>query len=159
PRLDGRGEGAAPATLPGRGAAVAHFSSHARTVLVVDDCAEVRALVGEILAAAAQDVIEAADGRRALELVRAVELDLAILDVSMPGTDGWETAGRVRASSQVPILFLTARVEDVVRRRAELFGAAGFMTKPFARRDLLDAVGWMWDAWDARADDAPIRVA
>jgi two-component system OmpR family response regulator len=128
-------------------------------VLVVDDYADVRALVGEILAGAGHDVIEAGDGRRAVELVRAVDIDLVILDVSMPGMDGWETAGRMRASSQVPILFLSARVEDAVVRRTERFGAAEFMAKPFARRDLLDAVAWMWDAWDARADDAPIRVA
>jgi two-component system, OmpR family, response regulator len=90
--------------------------------------------------------------------VRAVDIDLAILDISMPGMDGWETAGRIRACSQVPILFLSARVEDGVRRRTELYGAAEFMAKPFARRELLDAVAWMWDAWDARADDAQSRM-
>jgi CheY-like chemotaxis protein len=129
---------------------------HPRTVLVVDDYEDVRALVGEILAGAGHDVLEAADGQRALELARAVDLDLAILDLSMPGMDGWETASRIRAFSAVPVLFLSACVEEGVRRQTERFGAAGFMAKPFGRRELLGAVAAICDA---PANGASSRVA
>src|SRR5262245_48719294 len=105
-----------------------------RRILVVDDEASVRMICRFNLAAAGVDVREAADGDEALEAVRADPPDLVLLDVMMPTRDGWEVAEELRRDPRtrdIPVVFLTARVDHADRKRAYDLGAAGYIAKPF----------------------------
>jgi len=126
-------------------------------VLVVDDDPDIRGLVRELLERAGHDVIEAPDGNEGLRLFYGEQPDLVILDVSMPGLDGWGTLERIRELSDVPVLMLTARAEELDKVRGLRAGADDYVTKPFGRQELLARV-------DAqlrrnRAEDAPDTYA
>jgi len=106
-------------------------------ILVVEDDRETRALIAKYLRTNACNVATAADGR---EMVRAMtdhRVDLLILDVMLPGEDGLSLCRKVRAESQVPIIMLTARGEDVDRIVGLEMGADDYMPKPFNPRELL----------------------
>ena len=87
-------------------------------VLVVDDEADIRELVRELLGRAGYDVLEAPNGSEALRVFYAQQPDFVILDVQMPVLDGWETLARIREVSDVPVLMLTARAEELDKVRA-----------------------------------------
>lgn len=78
-------------------------------MLILDDEPDVRSLLVDLLARGGYAVMSAPDGREALRALYAVRPDLVILDVRMPGMDGWETLERIRELSGVPVLMLTAR--------------------------------------------------
>jgi two-component system OmpR family response regulator len=106
-------------------------------ILVVEDDRETRTLIAKYLRTNACNVATAADGR---EMVRAMtdhRVDLLILDVMLPGEDGLSLCRKVRAESQVPIIMLTARGEDVDRIVGLEMGADDYMPKPFNPRELL----------------------
>jgi two-component system OmpR family response regulator len=106
-------------------------------ILVVEDDRETRTLFAKYLRTNACNVATAADGR---EMVRAMtdhRVDLLILDVMLPGEDGLSLCRKVRAESQVPIIMLTARGEDVDRIVGLEMGADDYMPKPFNPRELL----------------------
>ena len=107
------------------------------TVLVVDDEADVRGLLRELLERAGATVREAVDGREALKLLYDVRPDLIVLDVMMPELDGWATLERVRDLTDVPVLMLTARGEELEKVRGLRAGADDYVTKPFGRQELL----------------------
>ncbi len=109
----------------------------ARSVLVVDDEADVRTLVVELLARAGYAVTAAGDGREALQAFYDVRPDLVILDVKMPRLDGWQTLDRIRDLSNVPVLMLTARDGELDKVRALKAGADDYVAKPFGRQELL----------------------
>jgi DNA-binding response OmpR family regulator len=106
-------------------------------VLVVDDEPDLRRLVRRLLEREGAEVVEAVDGRAALHAVYDVRPDLVILDVLMPGLDGWETLARIRDSSEVPVLMLTARGEELDRVRGLRAGADDYVPKPFGSPELL----------------------
>jgi DNA-binding response OmpR family regulator len=106
-------------------------------VLVVDDEPDVRSLVVDLLARGGYAVTSAADGREALRALYAVRPDLVILDVRMPGVDGWETLERIRELSGVPVLMLTARDGELDKVRGLKAGADDYVAKPFGRQELL----------------------
>jgi two-component system, OmpR family, KDP operon response regulator KdpE len=111
-----------------------------RTILVVDDDAGLRELVRINLEHAGYAIIQAGDGFQCLELLREARPDLIVLDVMMPGMDGWETCRRLRAFSQVPVLMLTARVQssDIVTGLES--GADDYLLKPFNIDELVARV-------------------
>ena len=103
-------------------------------VLVVDDEAPIRLLCRVNLEAEGMEVLEAADGLAALEQARAQRPDVILLDVMMPGLDGWRVAEELLsdpATSSIPILFLTARAELRDRERGLVVGGLDYVTKPF----------------------------
>jgi DNA-binding response OmpR family regulator len=110
------------------------------SVLVVDDDADVRTLVCELLARAGYTVSEAPDGREALRLLSDERPDLIVLDVSMPGLDGWATLERIRELSSVPVVMLSALGAELEKVRALRGGADDYVTKPFGRQELLARV-------------------
>ena len=110
------------------------------SVLVVDDDADVRTLVCELLARAGYTVSQAPDGRAALRLLYDERPDLIVLDVSMPELDGWATLERIRELSSVPVVMLSALGAELEKVRALRGGADDYVTKPFGRQELLARV-------------------
>ena len=110
-------------------------------ILVVDDDADVRGLVRELLERSGATVQEAADGREALRLLYDVRPDVIVLDVAMPELDGWQTLERIRDLTEVPVLMLTARDTELEKVRGLQAGADDYVTKPFGRQELLARVG------------------
>jgi DNA-binding response OmpR family regulator len=109
-------------------------------VLIADDDADVRALIASLLERVGYRVLSATHGREALRLLYARRPRLVLLDVSMPGMDGWQTLERIREISDVPVLMLTASVEELDRVRGLRGGADDYVTKPFGRQELLARV-------------------
>jgi len=109
-------------------------------ILVVDDDADIRGLVRELLERRGFAVAEAADGKQALQALYEGRPDLVVLDVSMPGLDGWATLERIRELSDVPVMMLTARSEELEKTRGLRAGADDYVTKPFGRQELLARV-------------------
>jgi DNA-binding response OmpR family regulator len=125
----------------GVGAAGWYESGMSRArILVVDDDEDVRGLVRSLLTRAGYDVREAADGRAALRELYASSVDLVVLDVTMPELDGWQTLGRIRDVSEVPVLMLTARDAELERVRGLSAGADDYVAKPFGRQELVARV-------------------
>lgn len=116
------------------------MSNRRARVLVIDDETDVRELVRELLERAGYDVQEAASGRDGLRALYAVPPGLVLLDVTMPGLDGWETLERIRDLTDVPVLMLTALGGDLEKVRGLKAGADDYMTKPFSRQELLARV-------------------
>ncbi len=107
-----------------------------KRILVVDDDTDIRGLVRSLLELAGHDVIEAENGAEGLRLFYSEQPDLVILDVSMPGLDGWEVLGRIRELSDVPVLMLTAQTLELDKVRGLRGGADDYVTKPFGRQEL-----------------------
>jgi DNA-binding response OmpR family regulator len=103
-------------------------------VLVIDDEAPIRLLCRVNLEAEGMEVLEASDGPTGLEKARNEEPDVILLDVMMPGLDGWQVAEELLDSdrtSSIPIIFLTARAEVRDRARGLDLGGIDYVTKPF----------------------------
>lgn len=103
-------------------------------VLVIDDEAPIRLLCRVNLEAEDMEVLEAEDGSTGLELARAERPDVILLDVMMPGLDGWEVLQRLfedEETREIPIVFLTARAELRDRARGLELGGLDYVTKPF----------------------------
>jgi DNA-binding response OmpR family regulator len=109
-------------------------------VLVVDDDADIRGLLRQLLERAGYVVVEAADGREGLRALYASSPDLVLLDVSMPELDGWQTLERIRDLSDVPVVMLTARTAELEKVRGLKAGADDYIAKPFGRQELLARV-------------------
>jgi DNA-binding response OmpR family regulator len=106
----------------------------ATTVLVIDDEAPIRLLCRVNLEAEGMHVLEAADGLSGLEKARTETPDVVLLDVMMPGLDGWRVAEELledKRTSRIPIIFLTARAELRDRARGIDLGGVDYVTKPF----------------------------
>jgi DNA-binding response OmpR family regulator len=104
------------------------------TVLVIDDEAPIRLLCRVNLEAEGMKVYEAADGTTGLELAREASPTVILLDVMMPGLDGWQVAGELledEATKGIPIIFLTARAELRDKARGLDAGGVDYVTKPF----------------------------
>ncbi|WP_306214523.1 response regulator [Actinoplanes sp. RD1] len=106
-------------------------------VLVVDDETKIRMTARGYLEADGFEVVEAADGTTALALATRDRLDLVILDVMLPGPDGLHVLRKLRETSQVPVILLTALSEEVDRLIGFTAGADDYVTKPFSPRELV----------------------
>ena len=114
-----------------------------RRVLVVDDEPAIRALCRVNLSVSGMDVIEAADGETALELARAEQPDLILLDVMLPGATGWDVAadlGSRPATRDIPVIFLSAMADSSDLERGRQHGAVGYVTKPFDPVGIADVI-------------------
>ena len=112
-------------------------------VLVIDDEAPIRLLCRVNLEAEGMEVLEAPDGARGLEVARSERPDVVLLDVMMPGLDGWRVAEELLEDDRtrkIPIIFLTARAEFRDRARGLDIGGVDYVTKPFNPLDLAPLV-------------------
>jgi DNA-binding response OmpR family regulator len=113
------------------------------TVLLIDDEAPIRLLCRVNLEAEGMDVVEAADGPTGLEKARAETPDVILLDVMMPGLDGWGVAEQLLddpLTNGIPIVFLTARAEFRDRAKGLDIGGVDYITKPFNPLELASLV-------------------
>ena len=103
-------------------------------ILVADDEQKIRKLVGDFLKKSGYDVLEAEDGDEAFTLfqLNKNDISLMILDIMMPGLNGWEVCRKVRESSNVPVIMLTARSEEFDILTGYENGADDYVTKPFS---------------------------
>ena len=100
-------------------------------ILVVDDEKDIRDLLEIYLRNDGYDVIKASGGAEALDIVSKEKVDLLVLDIMMPGIDGMELCKLIRKSSNVPILMLSAKSENIDKIQGILTGADDYMVKPF----------------------------
>jgi DNA-binding response OmpR family regulator len=112
----------------------------ADTILVVDDEQHIIDLAKLYLEIEGFKVTSSTNGLHALEQVQADPPALMVLDLMLPGLDGWEVCRRVRATSDVPIIMLTARSDDIDRIVGLELGADDYLTKPFNPRELVARV-------------------
>ncbi len=106
-------------------------------ILVIDDDADIRALLRELLERAGYAVDAAEDGKTGLKQLFVNAPSLVILDVTMPELDGYQTLERIRDLSDVPVLMLTARSQELEKVRGLSAGADDYVAKPFGRQELL----------------------
>ena len=109
----------------------------AQTVLIADDDAQIRELLELYLVKEGFAVEQAADGAEAILKAQQLKPDLIILDIMMPVLDGMEVCRQVRKFSRVPVIMLTARVEDEDRIMGLELGADDYVAKPFNPRELI----------------------
>jgi len=121
------------------------------TIVVVDDEPSIADLVSMYLEREGFRVLQAATGEAGLEAFRTHRPRLVVLDVGLPDIDGLELCKRIRQSSQVPVIFLTARADEVDRVLGLELGADDYVTKPFSAAELVARV----KAVLRRVDGAP----
>jgi DNA-binding response OmpR family regulator len=109
-------------------------------VLIVEDDPNTAALVQTYLERDGFTTIKAADGETALRLARQLQPGFVILDIMLPHLDGWEVCRRLRTFSDVPVLMLTAREEEIDRVTGLSLGADDYVVKPFSPRELVARV-------------------
>ncbi|MEQ4484431.1 response regulator transcription factor [Cohnella silvisoli] len=110
------------------------------TILVVDDDSEIRDVIHVYLRNEGFRVLEAENGNRALEIVRAETVQLIILDVMMPDLDGIKACLKIRETLNVPIIMLSAKQEDIDKITGLSTGADDYVTKPFSPLELIARV-------------------
>ncbi len=106
-------------------------------IMVVDDNQEMLKILNRTLELEGFDAIVVADGNSALALLEETDPDLVILDIMMPGLDGFQTLDLIRERSNVPIIMLTARAEVTALQRSLFLGADDYVSKPFSTRALI----------------------
>ncbi len=111
-----------------------------KTILVVDDNPNIVELVRMYLEGAGFATVAAADGPTAVELHRTAAPDLVVLDLMLPGMDGFEVCRAIRRVADTPVLMLTARADDVDAIVGLELGADDYVTKPFNPRSLVARV-------------------
>ncbi len=124
-------------------------------VLVVDDEPTVREVVVSYLRRDGHDVAEAADGTTALELLEAQPPDLVVLDMMLPGVNGLDILRRVRQTSNIPVIMLTARAEESDRVSGLELGADDYVVKPFSPRELAARVNGVLRRTNGRETNSP----
>lgn len=113
----------------------------AKKILIADDELRMRRLVGDVLKKEGYSVVEAADGTKALDIFNETQdFDLVILDVMMPGYDGWTVCREIRKVSQVPIIMLTAKGQETDELFGFDLGADEYISKPFSLKILVARV-------------------
>lgn len=115
-------------------------SPHSECVLVVDDEPIIRDTVALNLEREGLGVVKASSGVEAMEKMESARPDIVVLDIMLPGMDGFEVCRRIREYSTVPILLLSARGEEIDRVVGLEIGADDYLTKPFAMRELVARV-------------------
>ncbi len=127
-------------------------------VLVVDDEARIRAVVRGYLEREGFEIAEASDGEQAIRAQQAWDPDLVVLDVMLPGLDGVEVLRQLRTRSEVPVILLTARAEEVDKLVGLSVGADDYLTKPFSPRELVARVKAVLRRGAARSVPAQDRL-
>lgn len=106
-------------------------------VLLVDDEPGIRDIIKEYMAGGGYEADEAGDGLTALGMLEGKKYDIVVLDIMMPGMDGWSVARNIRKNSDIPIIMLSARGEEYDKLLGFDMGIDDYMVKPFSPKELL----------------------
>jgi two-component system OmpR family response regulator len=128
-------------------------------ILIVDDDLHIREVIRVALKKAGMTVTEARDGKEALTRFGSDRPDLVVLDIGMPEFDGLEVCREIRKSSDVPILFLSARDDEIDRVLGLEIGGDDYVTKPFSPRELVARVNVILRRMTARGADSKAALA
>lgn len=109
-------------------------------ILVVEDQKEIRDLIAKYLEKEGYDVVVASQGFEALEIFENQDIHLILLDVMMPGIDGFEVLTQIRKISEVPVIMLTAKQEEIDRLKGFNLGVDDYVVKPFSPREIVKRV-------------------
>lgn len=109
-------------------------------ILIVDDDNEIRKITGIYLENEGYEVLKAENGEQALKIIAEYEIDIVLLDIMMPGIDGIETCMKIRENHIMPIIFLSAKSEDLDKIQGLASGADDYITKPFNAMELIARV-------------------
>ena len=102
-------------------------------ILVADDEELIRKLINDCLSKAGHEILEASDGLEALNIFRKnTDIDMALLDIMMPEIDGWEVCRKIRETSSIPVVLVSARSQDFDQIMGFESGADDYVTKPFS---------------------------
>ncbi|HEY6354619.1 MAG TPA: response regulator transcription factor [Burkholderiaceae bacterium] len=112
-----------------------------QAVLLIDDDTTLLELLGRHLQTSGYRVATAADGQTGIQLAARTRPDLVVLDVMMPGLDGWQVCDRLHDLAPVPIILLTAKTEEMDKLRGFRLGVDDFVSKPFSFAELAARVG------------------
>lgn len=113
------------------------MEENSSSILVVDDNPEIREIIQVLLGGEGYLVETAGNGVKALEMLENREYDLIILDIMMPGMDGYQTCRKMREESNAPILFLSARTKDSDKTLGFSSGGDDYLAKPFSYNELI----------------------
>lgn len=116
------------------------------TVLIVEDQQEISRAVAKYLESEGYATLVAKDGFEALELFNSNEIHLTLLDIMMPGIDGFDVLKEIRKTSEIPVIMLTARAEEVDKLKGFDIGADDYVIKPFSVKEIVKRV----NAWIKR---------
>jgi DNA-binding response OmpR family regulator len=140
------------------------MADHPARILLVDDEQSVQALLSYPLRKEGYDVVQATDGRQALERFEEQPFDLVVLDLMLPKIDGLEICRRLRTHSSVPIIMLTAKSEEIDKVVGLELGADDYITKPFSMREFSSRIKAvlrrveMSRPTETAPDEAPLEV-
>lgn len=109
-------------------------------ILIVDDDAEIRKVTGIYLENEGYEIIKAESGEQALRIITETQIDLVLLDIMMPGMNGIDTCMEIRENNVMPIIFLSAKSEDLDKIQGLASGADDYITKPFNAMELMARV-------------------
>jgi len=112
-----------------------------QTILLIDDDVTLLELLGRHLQAAGYQVLTVGDGQTGLDIAAQTPPSLVVLDVMMPGLDGWSVCDRLHALAPFPIILLTAKSEEIDKLRGFRLGVDDFVSKPFSFAELVARVG------------------
>jgi len=135
-----------PARLPGMFANLVYFKGHqeagpvSQTIALVDDDRNILTSVSMALEAEGYSVDTYIDGAEALDQLGRKPVDLAVLDIKMPRMDGMELLGKLRQKSDLPVIFLTSKDDEVDEILGFRMGADDYITKPFSQRLLIERI-------------------
>ena len=134
-------------------------NSIARSILVVEDDVAIRDVVATALRYQGHDVTQSADGRDGLDRAMETEFDLIVLDIMLPGLEGFEVCRRLREANRfVPVLFLTARAGEDDRIKGFVTGGDDYLTKPFSVDELVHRVAAILRRTTSDAPDSLLVV-
>ena len=140
------------------------LSEHSARILLVDDEQSIQTLLSYPLRKEGYEVVQATDGRQALERFDEQPFDLVVLDLMLPRVDGLEVCRRLRAKSSVPIIMLTAKSEEIDKVVGLELGADDYITKPFSLREFSSRIkaalrrAEMSRPAQTAPDEAPLQV-
>lgn len=113
----------------------------AKSILIIEDDPDIRHLLGIRLRHAGYQTIDAANGPDGLRLVHEARPSLVVLDIGLPGMDGWQVLQRIRDISSIPVMILSARGLEAEKVRGLQSGADDYVTKPFGHQELVARIG------------------
>jgi DNA-binding response OmpR family regulator len=133
-----------------------------KTVLIIEDEADIQNFISRVLELEGYHVLRAGDGRTGLGLMRGNGVDLVLLDLRLPGTDGWSVLREIKrdpATADVPVIVLTAIAEAIQRKKTLRMGAAKYLVKPLSAGDLSQTIAGVLQERGKRIEPAATEAA